>query len=659
MHAKIAVMVVLVTVVSCGSVLAARSAWVLPEALIVRQRPTTESDRVASVSRGAKVTVTAFTDSRWCKVSLSGGKTGWVMEKYLTFSSSQAASLSGGKSASSAGSSAVKTAWIKVSAANFRKAPELDAAVVRLLRQGEKVFVVASDGQWRKIKSLKGEYGWVRSDMLEFNVSAGQKLAAGGKSSGTSSATSSGGGSSEARPAWVSANVANVRSGPSEGYSRVSQFTRGVKVHVVATQGGWAKCKGPDATGWIHGDLLEKDLNKGRELARQGRDGESDKAYCIARRVNLRSEPSESSASKGLVTEGTVLWIQGEKDRWCKVTVDHGATGWVAGWYVRRHGAKAPVAAEPGAPQREPENFPSPDTDDEDDKGMFEPFKAWVAEDGTCIRYGPGLDENVKSQAPKFSPVLVDATDGQWCHVKTESGTEGWIAGWVLDFQPPGQPEATKVVNGTKTEAKVGWVSRPVVNVRAAADTDSNVVTRAEAGTELVIIDQDSNWYKVATGDGKMGWVAGHLIETREERRQGTAGAKETSVAVIGSGSGARVVREAMTHLGKPYSRGSQGPNVFDCSGFTHYVYGQFGLKIPRTSGGQYTQCGRPVDRDVLQQGDLVVFRNTYKHGISHVGIYIGQGKFIHASNSRSGVKISDLDSSYYASRWAGARRLF
>jgi len=550
---------------------------------------------------------------------------------------------------------------VKVSSANFRKAPDIDAGVVSLLTQGEKLYVVASDGQWRKAKNSKGQYGWIRSDMLEFSARAGRKLAAGPSTSGKAASSQV-----EGKAAWVSANVANVRTGPSEGYSRVGQFTRGVKVYMLAAKDGWAKCKGPDATGWIHCDLLETNTGKGRELARQGSDGESDKAYCIGHRVNLRAEPSDSSASRGLVTEGTVVWIQGEKSGWCRVTVDHGATGWIAGWYVRRHGANRPVASEPGSGQA-PDKFPSPDTDD-DDSGAFDPFKAWVAEDNTCVRYGPGLDKGVKFQAAKFAPVVVDGTDGQWCHIRTASGSDGWIAGWVLDFQPPGQPEACKVVNGAKTEAKVGWVSRPVVNVRAKADMEANVLARAEAGTELVIIDQQASWYKVALDNGTVGWIAGNLIETRAERHASTeptprsssgGGGTPTEVVSVGGGSGAAVVREAMRHLGKPYSRGSEGPNAFDCSGYTSYVYSQFGVNLPRTSGGQYTHSGRPVDRDELQQGDLVVFKNTYKSGISHVGIYIGQGKFIHAGNSRSGVKISNLDDGYYASRWAGARRVF
>ncbi|MFW6155836.1 MAG: C40 family peptidase, partial [Armatimonadota bacterium] len=80
-------------------------------------------------------------------------------------------------------------------------------------------------------------------------------------------------------------------------------------------------------------------------------------------------------------------------------------------------------------------------------------------------------------------------------------------------------------------------------------------------------------------------------------------------------------------------------------------------VKLSRSSRTQFNQ-GTPISRDNLQIGDVVFFRNTYRSGISHVGIYMGGNQFIHAANSRSNVKIDSLNSSYYAPRYAGARRM-
>jgi len=82
------------------------------------------------------------------------------------------------------------------------------------------------------------------------------------------------------------------------------------------------------------------------------------------------------------------------------------------------------------------------------------------------------------------------------------------------------------------------------------------------------------------------------------------------------------------------------------------------GVSLPRSSDTQFRR-GQPVSRSDLAPGDVVFFENTYKSGISHVGLYIGNNEFIHAANSRRGVRIDSLDSSYYAPRYAGARRMY
>jgi len=97
-------------------------------------------------------------------------------------------------------------------------------------------------------------------------------------------------------------------------------------------------------------------------------------------------------------------------------------------------------------------------------------------------------------------------------------------------------------------------------------------------------------------------------------------------------------------------------PSGFDCSGFTLYIYRQLGVRLPHSAADQF-YLGTPVSRSDLLPGDLVFFE-TYTQGPSHVGIYVGEGRFIHAS-SRRGISLDSLDSSYYASRYLGARRIF
>lgn len=123
------------------------------------------------------------------------------------------------------------------------------------------------------------------------------------------------------------------------------------------------------------------------------------------------------------------------------------------------------------------------------------------------------------------------------------------------------------------------------------------------------------------------------------------------------SSTGNKIVDLAKSKLGCKYVWGATGPNQFDCSGLTSWCYKQVGINIPRTSKEQ-SKSGKSVSRKNLIPGDLIFF-NTSGKGVSHVGIYVGNGQMIHAPNSSKPVKYDSIDSSYYSSRYVNARRYF
>lgn len=127
----------------------------------------------------------------------------------------------------------------------------------------------------------------------------------------------------------------------------------------------------------------------------------------------------------------------------------------------------------------------------------------------------------------------------------------------------------------------------------------------------------------------------------------------EESQKKVSRSSVSELVDHALSLRGIPYVFGGSSRSGFDCSGLTQYVYRNSGISLPRTASDQF-RVGSPVDRSQLQSGDLVFF-TTYAPGASHVGIYIGGGRFVSASND--GVSISSLTSGYFASRYIGARR--
>ena len=120
---------------------------------------------------------------------------------------------------------------------------------------------------------------------------------------------------------------------------------------------------------------------------------------------------------------------------------------------------------------------------------------------------------------------------------------------------------------------------------------------------------------------------------------------------------GAGMASQALSYRGMRYIRGAASPRRgFDCSGLVYFLLRQRGYNPPRTAAG-YAHWGQSVPKNQLKSGDLVLFANTYKRGVSHIGVYMGEGKFVHAATSATGVRVSSLKESYYAGKYFGARR--
>jgi cell wall-associated NlpC family hydrolase len=120
---------------------------------------------------------------------------------------------------------------------------------------------------------------------------------------------------------------------------------------------------------------------------------------------------------------------------------------------------------------------------------------------------------------------------------------------------------------------------------------------------------------------------------------------------------GRAVLDAAESRLGAPYRYGGAGPDAFDCSGLVTYAYRQLGVAVPRTAAQQFA-AARPVPRGELRPGDLVFFRLDGRE-VSHVGIYAGDDRFVHAPQSGGSVRMARLDDEYFRRRYAGAGRLY
>ncbi len=295
---------------------------------------------------------------------------------------------------------------------------------------------------------------------------------------------------------------------------------------------------------------------------------------------------------------------------------------------------------------------------------------------GRSIKTGVGFvttgSLRLRSQASTSSTTLDYATQNEVVIILGKSGS--WYK--VLYNLQEGYMHSSYLDVSTVKNAELGYgqVNYSQVNMRTGPGTGYKAVGKSSLGDSAYVIGFNKGWYKVIWNDTVCYIRSDYLDMTGvpfENRANPKSpiffrGGKSTGTAVSVSAYKAsanyistkanKIITTAKKYIGVPYVWAGTTPKGFDCSGFTQYVFKQHGIGLNRTTDTQYKQ-GTYVSKKNLQPGDLVFFQNTYRKGISHVGIYIGDGKFIHASSSK-GITITPLSNSYWAARYYGARRV-
>ncbi len=203
--------------------------------------------------------------------------------------------------------------------------------------------------------------------------------------------------------------------------------------------------------------------------------------------------------------------------------------------------------------------------------------------------------------------------------------------------------------------APVAAPTMPKVAAKTGA-TPSRLASREARARELQLARLDA---QLARAENRLDRAQSRLTEGQRQLGSVT---NLLQNAIITQGAGARglhpFVRVAQRYLGTPYVWGGESARGFDCSGFIMRVMRDLGYQALPHSAAEQFNYGKPVAKPFLQPGDIVFFQNTYKPGVSHVGIYLGNGRFIHAANSQVGTIVSSLNEQKWIDHYAGARRL-
>lgn len=187
-----------------------------------------------------------------------------------------------------------------------------------------------------------------------------------------------------------------------------------------------------------------------------------------------------------------------------------------------------------------------------------------------------------------------------------------------------------------------GIVTASRLNMRTGPSTSYSIMHVLWSGNRVRVIGQSGSWYQIRLSDGRTGWVYKTYLQldTRQQKID-------------------TVIRTAKSLIGTPYVWGGESPSEggFDCSGLTQYVFKQAGYTLNRTSTDQSRQ-GIYVSRASIQPGDLIFYSFNNDGVISHVGLYIGNGQMIHSPKAGDTVKMTDITTSYWQTRYVTARRI-
>lgn len=250
------------------------------------------------------------------------------------------------------------------------------------------------------------------------------------------------------------------------------------------------------------------------------------------------------------------------------------------------------------------------------------------------VRKAPGEDEKIIGKLPKDAGcTILNIDKNGWAKIKS-----GKVTGYVM---------SSFLITGSEAIAKakdvgslVATVNTQTLNVRDKASLLADIVTCIGNGEEFEVTGEYTDWVKIEV-DSEKGFVSRQYVDLSYQLSKAVL-VEELEASSSVSSLRAQMVAFAKQYLGNRYVYGGTSlNNGIDCSGFTQAIYSHFGYSIPRVSSSQ-PSAGTTINSSSAKPGDLVFYGNG--SSINHVAMYIGNGQVIHASNPRSGIKISNMN---------------
>lgn len=383
-------------------------------------------------------------------------------------------------------------------------------------------------------------------------------------------------------------------------------------------------------------------------------------ATVITETLRVRKAPTTDSNILRNLDAGDEVEVISKEGDWYKISFG-GYEGYIAADYVKVNGEVPLTTTDENNQTVDTGNTDSNTVDTANTKVNYN--GEVKLKSNTSVYILPALiSSEIKAVEEETSIKIIEILNN-WSNIEID-GITGWVLNKYIENFDEIKNSATVEANTTPVEIKTGYVNVSSANVRSEATTESEVVKTLVLNNEVKILEDLGDWYKIENGEG-YAYIYASLVSDEKTQitsrsstnRASTPVSSEKSAALIASASGNSVAEFAKQYIGYNYVYGGSGPTSFDCSGFTMYVFKQFGINLPHNAVTQ-SNYGAYVSKDNLVPGDLVIFNNYANTSIGHAAIYIGNGRIVHAANSSRGVTTDTILSGYYDIRFVEGRRL-
>lgn len=533
-------------------------------------------------------------------------------------------------------------ATVSGSDVNVRSGPGVNYPVVICLSRNTPITVTdRSNGDWYAI-NYNGTTGFMSSRYISMadSGSSGQIVVDTGNAS-------------QGTDGYINAMYVRFRSGPNSSSSILGEYNTGKQVQIIGSSNGWTQCIINGQAGYIYSPYISTGSYSGSNNSYvdsgSSNTGSSDGVIIIGGETPsqpVQTPPPVVSTPAPVATPAPV--VQPDDDD--SVTIIIGGS----------EPSPTPTPVATPVPTPAPTATPTPVVTPE----VTPSEEKTGAISGNYVRFrsGPGTSYSILGTYNIGTELRAIGTSGDWtkCIINNQEGyvftsyvklnasstgsndavVENGASSSTPSTPTPSAPPAVENV-----QAKPGYINGNNVRFRSAPSTSSAIISELHFGNNIVITGTSGDW-TACTYNGKSGFVYSSYVKEGEY----------TYASTGGTATGREIADFALKFVGYNYCWGGKDPSTgFDCSGLMYYVYSQFGYTLNRVASDQ-ARNGVHVDPADLQPGDLLCFYSSGSY-IGHVGMYIGDNQFVHASTSTTGVIISEL-SGYYTTRGYEARRI-